>query len=194
MLPYLLTVSTIRTSIFYGQIPITSSHWHPGKGGRYPQKIIPHPNTPPNKKTHVFYMGVSENSGVSPQIIHFNRVFYYFHHPFWGVSPYFWKRPLMMHLFFSANRPSSGDAQNYSGSAKVGTVDLVVASGLGKISGRWSWLVSCYTPRQLTWHLNMYAWKREISELGNPSFLGWNVSFLGGVSGGFGRIFFFEVG
>ena len=105
MLPYLLTVSTIRTSIFYGQIPITSSHWHPGKGGRYPQKIIPHPNTPPNKKTHVFYMGVSENSGFSPQIIHFNRVFYYFHPPFWGVSPYFWKHPLMMHLFFSANRP-----------------------------------------------------------------------------------------
>ena len=29
---------------------------------------------------------VSENSGFSPQIIHFNRVFHYFHHPFWGVS------------------------------------------------------------------------------------------------------------
>ena len=25
-----------------------------------------------------------------PQIIHFNRVFHYFHHPFWGFSPYFW--------------------------------------------------------------------------------------------------------
>ena len=30
------------------------------------------------------YMGVSENSG-TPQIIHFNRVFHYFHHPFWGT-------------------------------------------------------------------------------------------------------------
>ena len=29
--------------------------------------------------------GVSENSGFSPQIIHFNRVFHYFHHPFWGI-------------------------------------------------------------------------------------------------------------
>ena len=32
------------------------------------------------------HMGVSENSGFSPQIIHFNRDFHYFHHPFWGVS------------------------------------------------------------------------------------------------------------
>jgi len=30
------------------------------------------------------YMGVSKNRGFSPQIIHFNRVFHYFHHPFWG--------------------------------------------------------------------------------------------------------------
>ena len=37
-------------------------------------------------------MGVSVNSGFSPQIIHFNRVFHYFHHPFWGFSPYVWKR------------------------------------------------------------------------------------------------------
>ena len=38
------------------------------------------------------YVGVSKNRGY-PQIIHFNRVFHYFHHPFWGVSPYFWKQP-----------------------------------------------------------------------------------------------------
>ena len=25
-----------------------------------------------------------------PQIINFYRVFHYFHHPFWGFSPYFW--------------------------------------------------------------------------------------------------------
>ena len=36
-------------------------------------------------------MGVSKYRGVSPQIIHFNRVFPY--HPFWGFSPYFWKHP-----------------------------------------------------------------------------------------------------
>ena len=30
-------------------------------------------------------MDVSENSGLSPQIIHFNRVFHYFNHPFWGT-------------------------------------------------------------------------------------------------------------
>ena len=40
------------------------------------------------------YMGVSKNKGNTPQIIHFNRVFHYFHHPFWGKTPlflgYFW--------------------------------------------------------------------------------------------------------
>ena len=30
-------------------------------------------------------LGVSENSGFSPQMIHFNRIFHYFHHPFWGI-------------------------------------------------------------------------------------------------------------
>ena len=38
------------------------------------------------------HMDVSENSGVSPQIpqiIHFNRVFHYFHHPSWGPTPIF---------------------------------------------------------------------------------------------------------
>ena len=28
---------------------------------------------------------VSENGGFPPQIIHFNRVFHHFHHPFWGT-------------------------------------------------------------------------------------------------------------
>ena len=31
-----------------------------------------------------FDMGVSKNRGKTPQIIHFNKVFHYFHHPFWG--------------------------------------------------------------------------------------------------------------
>ena len=35
-------------------------------------------------------LSVSTNRGVSPQIIHFNRVFHYFHLPFWGKTPYFW--------------------------------------------------------------------------------------------------------
>ena len=36
------------------------------------------------------YMDVSENSG-TPKSSGFNRVFHYFHHPFW--DPYFWKHP-----------------------------------------------------------------------------------------------------
>ena len=49
------------------------------------------------KKAYVFfclrYGCQPKNRGFSPQIIHFNRVFHYFHHPFWGFSPYFWKHP-----------------------------------------------------------------------------------------------------
>ena len=36
-----------------------------------------------------FNMGVSKNSGFSPQIIHLHRDFHDFHHPFWGFPPIF---------------------------------------------------------------------------------------------------------
>ena len=40
--------------------------------------------------THMYlYMGVSKNRGVSPQIIHVNRVFHEINHPFWGPTPIF---------------------------------------------------------------------------------------------------------
>ena len=38
----------------------------------------------------------SENSGFSPQIVHFNRIFHYFHHPFWG-TPIFGNTPIRLH-------------------------------------------------------------------------------------------------
>ena len=47
------------------------------------------------------YIGVSKNRGVSPQIIHFDRVFHYFHHPFWGFSPYIRKHPYIAVFFFT---------------------------------------------------------------------------------------------
>ena len=34
--------------------------------------------------------------GFPPEIIQFNRVFHYFHHPFWGKHPYFWFNTQMM--------------------------------------------------------------------------------------------------
>ena len=37
----------------------------------------------------IAHMDVSKNNG-TPKSSHFNRVFHYFHHPFWGCSPYFW--------------------------------------------------------------------------------------------------------
>ena len=41
------------------------------------------------------HLGVSKNRGKTPQIIHYNRSFHYFHHPFWGFSPHFWKHPVV---------------------------------------------------------------------------------------------------
>ena len=41
-------------------------------------------------------MDVSENSGISPQIIHFNRVFHY--KPSILRYPYFWKHPYMVKI------------------------------------------------------------------------------------------------
>ncbi len=38
-----------------------------------------------------------------PQIIHFDRVFHCFYHPFWGFSPYFWKHPYQKTCDISAN-------------------------------------------------------------------------------------------
>ena len=33
-------------------------------------------------------------------------VFHYFHHPFWGFSPYFWKHPYRSHHYGPSNCPS----------------------------------------------------------------------------------------
>ena len=39
-----------------------------------------------NRKQHVC---LSKNRGVSPQIIHFNRIFHEINHPFWDNYPYY---------------------------------------------------------------------------------------------------------
>ena len=52
----------------------------------------------PNKPTKKHFMQphrVFPKIGVGPQIINSNRVFHYFHHPFWGdYHPYSWKHPI----------------------------------------------------------------------------------------------------
>ena len=41
------------------------------------------------KKKHVTQQGVSKNNFSPPNHSFVHRVFHYFHHPFWGFSPYF---------------------------------------------------------------------------------------------------------
>ena len=42
-------------------------------------------------------MDVFENSG-TPKSSHFNRVFHYFHHPFWGFPPIFGSTPICLQM------------------------------------------------------------------------------------------------
>ena len=55
-------------------------------------------------------MGVSKNNGKTHQIIHINRVFHYFHHPFWVFSPIFGNIPIstirIFRLWNSPFRPN----------------------------------------------------------------------------------------
>ena len=79
-----------------GPFPSMISGWpyHPKPVTGPPQPPEPRPRNQTSVEVDVLkilkhsYMGVSENGGFSPQIIHFNRVFHYFHHPF-GGTPYF---------------------------------------------------------------------------------------------------------
>ena len=53
-------------------------------------------------------MGVSKNNG-TPKSSQFNRVFHYFHHPFWGFSPIFGLTPIYkstLHEFPKNHRPT----------------------------------------------------------------------------------------
>ena len=116
------------------------------------------------KKTDIFLAGkihhewvdvdVSENSGFSPQIIHFNKVFHYFHHPFWGVFPYFWSST---HVFsywklggFSISfQPSGGERCSVM---KVSYVHL----SLAKVDYRsWCWA------RHLYWEETQHISKKK---------------------------------
>ena len=48
----------------------------------------------PGEMIQFDYMGVEPKiGGKPPKSSIFNRVFHYFHHPFCGFSPYFWKHP-----------------------------------------------------------------------------------------------------
>ena len=47
-----------------------------------------------------------------PQIIHFNRVFHYFHQPFWGFSPYFLETP--KHFLWWSSKPGRRCLSNWS--------------------------------------------------------------------------------
>jgi len=62
-------------------------------------------------------MNVSENSGFSPQIINFHRVFHDFHHPFWGLYPYFWKHPHISGFFVGISAPSLQELMSLGGEA-----------------------------------------------------------------------------
>ena len=74
--------------------------FHPG----FPKKVF---GGSPPPKSRTINMDVSENSGVYPQIIQFNRVFHFFHHPFREFPPYFW---ISTHINKTGNKTHSQKA------------------------------------------------------------------------------------
>ena len=64
---------------------------------------VPYANSP---KMCWRYLSVSKNNG-TPQIIHFNRVFHYFHHPFW--VPLFLETPIWRWLKIFFKKKSQGN-------------------------------------------------------------------------------------
>ena len=65
-----------------------------------------------------------KNSGFSPQIIHFNRVFHYFHPPFWGY-PYFWKHPYPASL----REPNAENMLNIKKKSFTSILRLIIFGG-----------------------------------------------------------------
>ena len=82
--------------------------------------------------------------GKTLQIIHFNRVFHYFHHPFWGFSPIFGNIHISIFRCKLAVsfRESNPSAKNYvilvvTGEAMGGTPKLVADSLATALLGYW---------------------------------------------------------
>ena len=72
------------------------------------------------KKKSQSFMGVSENSGFSPQIIHFNRVFHY-KPSILGVFPPFLETSLLAKIFHDVSVPRQGIKTRDSGHGWNGT-------------------------------------------------------------------------
>ena len=72
-------------------------------------------------------VSVSKNRGKTSQIIHFNRVFHYFHHPFWGVkSPYFWFNTHVLPVGTVQAGLSIGDPWQYDATSLLRPASLLV--------------------------------------------------------------------
>ena len=75
-------------------------------------------------ETPYAHMSVSENSGFYPHIIHVDRVFHYFHHPFSGPTPIFGKHPydlplicdcVLLTVASNNSSPSTGSTRKEQG-------------------------------------------------------------------------------
>ena len=91
-------------------------------------------------------MDISENSGFSPQISHFNRVFHYFHHhhPFWGIPIFGNTHVVVKHI---ALRP-----------ADAVVVAVAVAGALAAVAA------AVLVPVVFWWHLIRVKdeWREEV--------------------------------
>ena len=121
----------------------------------------------------------------TPQIIHVNRVFHYFHHPFWGTT-IFWKHPYIKYI----DSLSQGIFSDLRSRDKWCLLD----QGRSCFSERWRWRYfwapRIYSPLKLTWkpkigwvvvsnifYFHPYLGKWSI--LTNIFQMGWNHQLVG---------------
>ena len=87
-----------------------------------------------------------------PQIIYFNRVFHYFHHPFWGFSPNFRKPPYMEKRLWACPKvPFRGHHQEISRSDQES----------------WALRIFCKPLAQL-WHYGAWIFPTCFNTITNP--------------------------
>ena len=117
-----------------------------------------------------FWVFLSKNGGFSPQIIHFNRVFHDFHHPFWGTS-IFGSTPMTLTMTLTMDMSTQVDS-------KRETQVTMDGSSVNSTAHPPRWKEGsqppfkrkdvCFlmddldTPRKLTWNLKMMVSNRNL--------------------------------
>ena len=110
-------------------------------------KILDQPESKPS--LYYIYIWVFPKIMVPPNHPWINKLFHYFHHPFWGFSPYFWKHPYIYTPFpdvRSSIHPGAFfltcDSSAKRSTASAARLTFLAPENDGKRKTVWSWETS----------------------------------------------------